>query len=288
MWLNAQELSALCTSMCDDALGAEAMPSGGVRAVCPKLLALKSEGKLDSREASPSSSASAYPAWWVDCFPEPRAILHRESATYHTLYAEDKDAAKAAIDAVDFSQPVVLAALPLPFLIPLRLRARVKAKLRFDMYVHVAGNQAVCEKEAEEGICVDVLQLEDAELVTAHWEHSDEVAYVEERIVSGPSACIRSADGTAVSWALTHAEGAVGAVYTMESERRKGHSARVVAALTERMRSRGLQPYCFIGASNDASAALFTKLGYAAQGGSFFWAMCDGAIPPDSDSDSDE
>jgi predicted GNAT family acetyltransferase len=73
----------------------------------------------------------------------------------------------------------------------------------------------------------------------------------------------------------------------MEQSRRRGHGATAAKALTARILERGQVPYCYIADGNEASSALFAKMGYQQQPQPVFWVMCQGAAPADS-SDSDE
>ena len=78
------------------------------------------------------------------------------------------------------------------------------------------------------------------------------------------------ASGKLVAWCLgDHPYGAIGKVFTVESHRRKGLSTVVCAALTRAMEAdaagenpRCAAPFCFVVAENEASVALFARLGY--------------------------
>jgi len=174
---------------------------------------------------------------------------------------------------------VTFAALPLAFLGPLRLRANLKAKLKFGLFLYEGpvGVDIMGEGLGE-------LTVGDAVLVTEHWDNSDELSYISSRISSGaPTACARDEAGEAVAWGLTHSEGAVGAVYTLESSRRQGLGEQVVKELTRRLLARGQSPFCYISEKNEASAGLFEKCGYVRHSQAVFWALCQGPAPPDSD-----
>ena len=173
----------------------------------------------------------------------------------------------------------------MPFLAPLRLRANLKAKLKFGLFLYqgCAPGEARPDSHGE----ISELAVADAEVVTAHWDHSDERSYIEARIEGGPSACIRSEAGDPMAWGLTHSEGAIGVVFTLESARRQGFGEKVVRALTTRLLAKGQVPFCYIAEKNEASAHLFEKCGYVRQPQPVFWALCQGAAPPESESDSD-
>eukprot|EP00658_Telonema_sp_P-2_P059734 TRINITY_DN48869_c0_g1_i1.p1 TRINITY_DN48869_c0_g1~~TRINITY_DN48869_c0_g1_i1.p1 ORF type:complete len:225 (+),score=27.26 TRINITY_DN48869_c0_g1_i1:248-922(+) len=218
--------------------------------------------------------------WWSDRYPEPRALLECEGRAYMCLFSVDKKAAMAMCSAIRFTHigRVTFAALSLSLLPPLRLHTNLKAKLKFLMMVLP---QSVVLPECE---AVDVLQPGDAELVTAHWDHSDEESYVQKRIELGSSACVRGPEGEPLSWGLTHSEGAIGVVHTMVASRRCGMGTRVVTALARLIRERGLVPFCYVGEKNEGSRRMFERLGFE-PAGAVFWVLCDGIPEPSDDSE---
>jgi len=253
---------------------------------------MRIEGKLDGDGAAETGegesqvSAQDSPGmWFADQFPGSMALLHQESPSYMSIYAQNKKAAAIVLSAVNFSSEkyITLAGIQLPLLIPLRLKANLKAKLKFGLFVY---DGSATEEDNLDPV-MDSLQERDAELVTKHWDHSDEISYIKARIDKAPTAVVRGEDDAPLAWALTHSEGAVGVLYTLENSRRQGLGERVARSITNRLLMDGRVPFCYIADNNEASTRLFEKLGYKKQAQPVFWAMCEGPTAADS-SDSEE
>ena len=116
-------------------------------------------------------------------------------------------------------------------------------------------------------VTLGALDPGDAGVVDEAWEHrgGDSVEYVRRQIREAPSLCARDArTGVPVAWAITHSDGAMGAMVVTAPWRRKGLGRAVARALAKQhlQAHGGIAPFCYIQTHNVASQALFSSLGF--------------------------
>jgi len=113
-------------------------------------------------------------------------------------------------------------------------------------------------------LSIDNLLTHDAGLVDRAWEHRSDksIDYVTRQIESAPSVCVRDAQGIPVAWAITHSDGAIGAMFVTEPWRRQGLGSVLVRALARKhVESHGgVPPFCYIQTHNHPSQKLFRSL----------------------------
>lgn len=105
------------------------------------------------------------------------------------------------------------------------------------------------------------LRVEDAPLIARNWVHGDDVDYCRSRIASGPGFGLRKGGGL-ISWMLTHEDGSMGMLHTLEQWRRRGYGRGVASALAKRIMEEGKRPFCFVLQDNEPSVRLFESLGF--------------------------
>ena len=87
------------------------------------------------------------------------------------------------------------------------------------------------------------------------------VEYISEQISKGISAGIYEKNKL-VSWGMTHDDGAIGFLHTLDNYRRKGYGYNVTLALINKLMDSGQIPFAYIETSNKRSINLFKKLGF--------------------------
>jgi len=136
-----------------------------------------------------------------------------------------------------------------------------------------------CHLEVEN--IVRPLTIDDAELVNKFWEigGGDSLDYVKERIEKGVHVGCDDAEGL-VSWALTHEDGSMGFLHTMERGRRKGYARSVGIEHIKKILAAGQTPFAYILLGNDVSLNFSKTLGLEQAGyGDYFGYEGD---PPES------
>jgi len=234
--------------------------------------------------------------WWFDRWPDPRGALCRRRAFY-ALYAITEAGAEALLEGIDWSEEVAFSALPARFMPLLQKRGLSLSETPCSMYVTTQEDFRPCGKEKVSrilqpedapfvaanlgilaAICLTMgLRPEDAPLVSDNWTYGQDEAYILDRIQSGPTRGVRL-DGQLVSWALTHPDGSIGMVHTLESHRGRYLARHVVSALTEELLRQGKTPWCFIVRENLASVRVFEALGFR-QAGDHCWVRAAAKSP---------
>ena len=70
-----------------------------------------------------------------------------------------------------------------------------------------------------------------------------------------------------ISWAIRDLiHGAIHHLYTLEEYRGRGLASAVVREMSSRIQDEGQVPFCYILVGNDASVALFKRVGFVEQG----------------------
>jgi 8-oxo-dGTP diphosphatase len=107
------------------------------------------------------------------------------------------------------------------------------------------------------------LKERDADIIYNNSDYKEYVSmeYIKDRIQKGISAGIYE-NNKLVSWAMTHDDGAIGFLYTLENFRRKGYGYIVTLSIIEKLKSMGKLPFAFIKADNTKSINLFSKIGF--------------------------
>ena len=126
-----------------------------------------------------------------------------------------------------------------------------------------------------EGFVFKTLRSSDAEYIAQYWPHGN---YTMSR-----SACIArfkhcisvgsvgiftdTTPPTLVSWAVRElVYGFINHLYTLEEYRGRGLASAVVREMSSRIQDEGQVPFCYIMVDNDASIALFKRVGFVEQG----------------------
>lgn len=209
--------------------------------------------------------------WWTDRWPSPKAVLCRGRGSY-SFYAENKQVATYVLDRIDWSVEVWFSALEYQFL-PL-IQERAKDVQDSPCYLYRLQRKRFCPHQffETEDCRIESLCPGDASQVTTHWTYGDTEDYPLARIHQAPTACIR-AGGEPVSWALTHHDGSIGIVFTLQEHRRKGYAKAAISMLVKKQLLAGRTPYCFIVEGNEASKRLFEELGFVEQS-RLCWVHC--------------
>lgn len=98
------------------------------------------------------------------------------------------------------------------------------------------------------------------------WENSNykqflDVEYLKQRIGISLSAGI-FVENKLAAWAITHDDGAIGALHVLDEFRKKGYASEVVINLVHKIRNIGMIPIAQIEEKNKPAIRLFEKLGF--------------------------
>lgn len=85
------------------------------------------------------------------------------------------------------------------------------------------------------------------------------IEYLEQRIKNSVSAGITE-NNKLVAWAITHDDGAIGALHVLDDYRNKGYAAEIVIYMSRKIRSAGRTPIAQIEERNASAIKLFKKL----------------------------
>ena len=155
-----------------------------------------------------------------------------------------------------------------------RLREGWRFKFESPCWVYSVPPRAVNLKKK---YTLESLKASDAREVAKYWKLGDDpLPHIRNCIEKFPSACIR-VDGELASWGgnhfVTDRAAELGFAHTKEEFRHRGYALRIAEALTARLYSMGLVPYCYVFKTNEASIALCEKLGWKRIGeATWFWA----------------
>jgi hypothetical protein len=118
------------------------------------------------------------------------------------------------------------------------------------------------------------LTLDDADLVNKHWDigKGDSLDYVQFRIKEGIHVGSDDEEGL-VSWALTHDDGSMGFLYTMQRGRRKGYAHSVGAAHIRKILEAGETPFAFVVVGNEASMNFSKVIGLIEDGQADYFGL---------------
>ena len=107
------------------------------------------------------------------------------------------------------------------------------------------------------------LNSEDALYVmnNSDYKHFLSEEYLKDRIERSFSASVRENDKP-VAWALTHDDGAIGALHVLDGVRGKGYAQEIVCNLSYQIRNAGYIPIAQIEEKNIGAIRLFEKLGF--------------------------
>lgn len=116
------------------------------------------------------------------------------------------------------------------------------------------------------GAILRSLETDDATLVDSWWDYQSAKSrsLVSRRIdIDGGVACLGiEVDGTLVACILRYEGGALGMLHVKEEYRRRGYAQTLLEEATRTVQARGEECIAFIVDGNNASEALFTKLGW--------------------------
>ncbi|HEY7751028.1 MAG TPA: GNAT family N-acetyltransferase [Ignavibacteriaceae bacterium] len=115
----------------------------------------------------------------------------------------------------------------------------------------------------ENKIKIDSLQESDAEFIVANSNYKQfiEIEYVRDRINKSVSAGV-IVNGHLAAWAITHDDGAIGALHVVDEYRNQGFAAEIVINLSQRIRKEGSVPIAQIEEKNIPATKLFNKIGF--------------------------
>ncbi len=110
--------------------------------------------------------------------------------------------------------------------------------------------------------------------VAKHWEHGDEDStdYVVFRLRHGPTCAIYKEDEP-VSWALTHRDGQMGFMHTLEEYRGCGFAKSITYVLTEKILKSGKTPFLHTVADNSPAQKLVESCGFQYHGIHYYLSL---------------
>ncbi|MBW8057403.1 MAG: GNAT family N-acetyltransferase [candidate division NC10 bacterium] len=191
---------------------------------------------------------------WVDDPDEPQGILLQLRGWYR-LYARTEEGALGLLETLHWSGGVNFGGLHRTFV---RVLSRTyKVLSEGPCLLYALPGPVRCDRRHP----VRPLRDRDAPLVTRHWRYGDDEEHIRHRIARGPGFGVE-VGGNLVSWALTHADGSMGVLHTLEAHRGKGYARSVVAVLASAIQEQGRIPFGFIEDSNVHSERVVEALGF--------------------------
>jgi len=110
---------------------------------------------------------------------------------------------------------------------------------------------------------VKPVSLEYVPLIVSKWVYASQFdfasKYIEYIIKSWPSSGFYNEKGELVGWALTHNDGSIGIVHTLDGYRKKGIAQKLVANHILKLQALKRPFFCHIDPKNEASIKLFTE-----------------------------
>jgi 8-oxo-dGTP diphosphatase len=107
------------------------------------------------------------------------------------------------------------------------------------------------------------LNTVDAEYIIENSDYKQflTVEYLKQRIKESFTAAIKEKNKL-IAWALTHDDGAIGALYVLDRFRNSGYASEIIRNLSYKIRETGSIPIAQIEEKNIPAAKLFEKLGF--------------------------
>ena len=107
------------------------------------------------------------------------------------------------------------------------------------------------------------LSEKDAEYIreNSNYKQYLPVEYLKKRIAKSFSAGVIN-NNKLVAWAITHDDGAIGALHVLNEFRNKGYASEIVLNLAYKIRNSGQIPIAQIEEKNESAIRLFEKLGF--------------------------
>jgi 8-oxo-dGTP diphosphatase len=107
------------------------------------------------------------------------------------------------------------------------------------------------------------LKTDDAEFVVVNSNYKQYIGkeYIRERISKSFSAAVFQ-NGKPAGWALTHDDGAIGALHVLDEFRKKGFAEEIIINLARKIRDAGGVPIAQIEEKNIPAINLFEKIGF--------------------------
>jgi 8-oxo-dGTP diphosphatase len=107
------------------------------------------------------------------------------------------------------------------------------------------------------------LKESDAEFVVTNSNYKKYISteYISERIRKSFSAAVVE-DKKLAAWALTHDDGAIGALHVLKEYRKKGYAKEIIINLAGRIRNSGFVPIAQIEEKNIPAIKLFSGIGF--------------------------
>ena len=215
----------------------------------------------------------------VDSLEAPTAVLLSEGR-FNAFFAVDLDGAETVLDELDWSEPQAFSGL----WEPLSQIVTERAKVVWDNPCHQYhlpdtehGSETLFELRGDDAHLMQPHE-EHAALILANWpygdpEDPDDRSHIAARVESGMSSGWVE-DHRLVCWAMSHDDGSLGYLHTLEGYRGRGIARRVAADLTLKVWNQGQTPFCHVVASNNGPVRLLEELGFVRSDDRFLWLGC--------------
>ncbi len=192
--------------------------------------------------------------YFTDCEISPSIVLLKNWWTY--LFTEKTESAREYLSSLEPGKEHRFAALASRYIEFLKCGRKTLWEQHCIRFFLDRKNFQNIQKHKTEP-----LRAEHADLVARHWENKDSKPYVLERIIHGPTVAVYE-NGEPVSWALTHEDGQMGFMYTMETCRGKGYARTITSAMSKIIFEQGEIPFLHVLKKNYPAAELVTRSGF--------------------------
>lgn len=213
---------------------------------------------------------------WVDQLEGPSAALVR-AGRFHAFFALEERSGRALLDVLDWSQPLAFSGLHEIYVDWVADRAPVVWTNPCDQY-HLPDTGTVMEDlfaaRGDDAHLMDPTE-DHLDLLLEHWPYGDidnaeDRRHIEERVRFGVSSGWVE-DHQLVSWTMTHPDGSMGYLHTLEGYRGRGIGRRVMADLALKVWNLGLTPFGHVVSDNRGPVQLLDRLGFERHADRFVW-----------------
>ncbi|KAM8716711.1 hypothetical protein ACLKA7_003563 [Drosophila subpalustris] len=177
---------------------------------------------------------------------------------------------KEALTLIDWSSGLKCSSIPARHIKDLEIVVKEKQlKLQFNdvtnLYYMTRQEASELKVEAPAGYFLDTLKEVDADLVNEEWpnRHVGSLYFIQRQIRMCPSVGLYTTDAKElVAWCIRLQGGYLGALQVRSSHKRRGFGSVVTREITRRIGSLGQDVMALVNPQNNASCAMFDKLGF--------------------------
>ncbi|XP_034474711.1 uncharacterized protein LOC117781934 [Drosophila innubila] len=177
---------------------------------------------------------------------------------------------KKALTLIDWSSGLKCSSIPARHVPDLESVVREKQlEVQYNsitnLYYMTAKEACQLKVEVPDGFFMELLKKEDADLVNEEWpnRHVGSLFFIQRQIRMCPSVGLYSTETKQLlAWCIRLQGGYLGALQVRSSHKRRGFGSLVTKEITRRIGCLGQDVMALVGTENEASSAMFDKLGF--------------------------